>query len=183
MRKEKPSRMPAIAAVTLIAVLCSAVVLVNAQPQAQIKRKLPADLLKGRVTKVPTPDLLPVLQVAMSCGTEEVNTRLAAATPPQFYIKGITALVYNRGSAASNAGATGTVTFHDYKTNANKTFRFTVGAVAPKGWGVVTPAPLSSQEFYVATSQGIRLTVTYTGGPITSPVTHDHTENACPRMI
>jgi hypothetical protein len=183
MRMKKPSRMVIVGAVASIVGLCAAVVLVAATPQVQVKRKLPPDVLTGAATKALMPDLIAVLQVATSCGTPEVNARLAAATPPQFYIKGITALVYNRGGLASDAGATGMVRFRDYRTNANKIFNFSVGAVAPKTWGIVTPAPLSSDEFYVATAQGIKLTVTYKGGTISTPVTHERTESACPPLL
>jgi hypothetical protein len=173
-------RLFVIPAVLLVMVISLAATAAAGPPPMQ--RKIPDNLLNVQVARIPSPDLLPLLQVATSCGTAEMKTRLDAATPPQFYIKGIKALVYNRGNAASNAGATGTITFYDYRTRVNKSFNFTVGAVAAKGWGVVTPATSSTEEFYVSKTAGITLRVTYAGGPITTPVTHENVEKVCPTM-
>jgi hypothetical protein len=185
--RNKVPRVFAIAVLALAAVFGATAILVNAQPAASPPRvvKPPSDKVRGPHVQLPVPDLRPSLNVGPpgSCGSDQINSRLAAATPPQFYIKGLYVVVYNNGSAASNAGATGTATFRDYRTNTNKRFTFTVGALDPKKSGAGIPTPLSSDEFYVSTTDGIRLTVSYTGGALGSPATHETTTKACPRLL
>jgi hypothetical protein len=172
-----------IVTLAILAILCSTATLTQAQvlkekEAAAIKQRAP-DVFQTVTVLKPSASLIGVLQVAESCG----GSGAADVLGPMglFYIKGISVVVYNRGNAASNP-ATGKVEFYDVATGRNKVFNFSVAAISPKEWGAVTPATLSTGAFLVRSAQGIKVSVTYTGGAVTTPKTTVHIEKICPTL-
>lgn len=126
------------------------------EPSMEIKNKLIKQF--GPIVPIPSPDLRPSLWVNC-CGNTDNICRKTLDNKGFLIVDDMNIYIYNAGNAKSTS-ATGKVEFFDVLTNSNKTINFTVGPVASKGWGTVTPHTIIG-PFVIKKVSGIKISVTF----------------------
>lgn len=160
-----------------ITILIMAIVLIGygillaQEPAANIKDRILKQI--GPIISVTGPDLKPSLWI--ECGCEDVLDGKGF-----MLVKDMNIYIYNSGNSSSSS-ATGKVEFYDELTNSNKTYNFTVGVVASKGWGITTPNKVNG-PFIVKKANGIKISVTFKDLKGVSK-TNTVTQNSCSHFI
>ncbi len=129
----------------------------------------------GAVVAAMKADLRPGVIVNCCTATGECGALLD--THGFMIVNNVGVVIYNAGGAASNP-ATGKMELWNWFTNSKVTRTFTVTAAPKKGWGTPTPDTFVG-PWLVKKSEGVAVSVTFTGGSQTTPKTNTKTENAC----